>query len=58
MNMVCVVKDASLLRFSVVVFRPSRAVAVILADQRTAAFSLCGLAAARAGGSGRTARAK
>jgi hypothetical protein len=40
--MVCVVKDASVLRFSVVVFRPSRAVAVILADQRTAAFRYAG----------------
>jgi hypothetical protein len=37
------VKDASsLLRYSVVVFRPSRAVAVILADQRTAAFRYAG----------------
>jgi hypothetical protein len=47
---------SSLLRFSVVVFRPSRAVAVILADQRTAACSLCGLAAARAERSGRRAQ--
>src|SRR5438552_3098980 len=47
--MVCVVKAASSLRFLVAVFRPSRTMAVILADQRTAAFSLCGLAAARAG---------
>src|SRR5205085_4574124 len=37
------VKDASsLLRFSVAVFRPCRAVAVILADQRTAAVRYAG----------------
>jgi len=53
------VKDASsLLGYSVVVFRPSRAVAVILADQRTAAFRYAGWRPRAPGGSGRTARAK
>jgi len=50
---VCVVKDtSSTLRFFVVFRLFPHALAVILTDQRTAAFSLCGLAATRAGGAG------
>jgi len=52
--MVCLVKDASLLvgTYGVRVSAFPRASAVILTDQRSAAFSLCGLAAAHAEGDG------